>query len=366
MHIAVIGLGFGQSFVPIYAAHPLVSEVTICDSRAELVQDYLERWTAGGSVRAAESFDAVLADKSIDAVHILTPVPLHAQQVVATLRAGKHCACAVPLAVRMEDLEAIVAAAKASGRVTMMMETGNYTREFLYLRGMLDRGELGELTFVRGDYYQDLEAPYPAYWRQVPPMHYATHVVGPLCGLVGEVAKVSCVGVGRIRPDLAAAFPEIPAYTENPFPMQVATLRFSGSDVVGQISRAWYQVASEYEESFSAYGDKAGFEWPQIEGEDPVVFELDPVQAIERWRGAKARRVSVPFRPDLVPEPLQRFADGGHGGAHPHLAHEFVSAIAQGRASAIDAARAAHWCAVGIVAHDSSLREGEWLSVPTF
>ncbi|MAT06970.1 MAG: hypothetical protein CL424_18205, partial [Acidimicrobiaceae bacterium] len=55
-----------------------------------------------------------------------------------------------------------------------------------------------------------------------------------------------------------------------------------------------------------------------------------------------------------------------HGGSHPHLVHEFVSAITEGRPPAIDAVVGARWTAPGIVAHQSALAGGEALSVPEF
>jgi hypothetical protein len=57
-------------------------------------------------------------------------------------------------------------------------------------------------------------------------------------------------------------------------------------------------------------------------------------------------------------------AYGGHGGSHPYLVHEFVSAVAANRLPAINAWEAVRYMAAGVMAHQSALRDGELLAVP--
>ncbi len=66
INVALVGLGFGGAFAPIYKEHPDVGEVTLCDpnpDRLKQTSDYI-----GGGVRLLDSYDAVLSDPSIDAV----------------------------------------------------------------------------------------------------------------------------------------------------------------------------------------------------------------------------------------------------------------------------------------------------------
>lgn len=355
--VAVVGLGFGKSFVPIFKDHPSVSEVAICETNPELLQEIGE---LEGIKRRFHSLEDLLEQGDIDAVHLCTPVPLHVVQTLAVLNAGKHCACAVPMACDIDGLRQIVQTAKQSGKNYVMMETGVYNREFFYVKALNEEGRLGNLTYLKGDYFQDLEAAYPDYWRHVPPMHYATHVVAPLLALANTRATgVSCLGGGKLRKDIA----DDPG---NPFPLQVAHFKLENSDAVAQVNRAWYQTAHCSVEGFSVYGDKIGFEWEQLGDEDHVLFELEPIQGEIRWREAPGRRVAVPYRPDLVPEPLGQYALSGHGGSHPHLVHEFVSSIIEERQAWIDPLTAADWCAPGICAHQSSLQGGEWVEIPSF
>ena len=359
IRIAVVGLGFGAAFAPIYQAHPDVEAVALCDPD----EPRLHALGESLGIPQADRFtalDDVLARADIDAVHLLTPVPLHAEQTLAVLGAGKHCACAVPMATKLDDLRQIVEAKRASGKNYMMMETAVYTREFLYAKDLLDRGELGSLTFLRGTYFQDIEGNYPLYWRTQPPMHYATHALSPLLALAGLRAEsVCCLGSGRLRPDLQQP-------GGNTFPLQTAIFRLEGGELAAEVTRSWFQTARAYTEAFSVYGDRRGFEWQQREHEEPLLFTLEPLAPDQRGRHITSERVAPPDRLDLIPERLARFTHLGHGGSHPHLAHEFVRSIVEDRPSAIDATVGADWTAAGICANDSSLLDGERVRIPSF
>lgn len=356
MRIVVVGLQFGADFVPIYQQHPDVERVGVCDTDRARLQHVGDMF---GVVDRFSRLDDVLAAEHYDAVHLVTPVPLHVDQTLAVLGAGKHCACAVPMATDLESLGRIVAAQQASGTNYMMMETAVYTREFLFVRDLLARGELGTLTFLRGTYYQDLEGAYPTYWRAQPPMHYVTHALSPLLALAQTRAeRVSCLGSGRLRPDIQQP-------DGNTFPLQTGLFRLAGTNVAAEVTRSWFQVAHPYTETFSAYGDKRGFEW-MLEHEQPLLFTLQPLDPARRGRHVTTERVSVPDRADLLPPTLARFTQGGHGGSHPHLAHEFVRSVVEGRAPAIDAYTSANWTAPGICADQSALRGGELVEIPAY
>jgi predicted dehydrogenase len=371
MRVALAGLRFGAEFVPIYLHHPAVREVTIVDSDPAVVKTIGDRFQIE---RRSTDLASVIANKDIDAVHLVTPIPYHAQQTLAVLEAGKHCACTVPMATTLADLHAIVATQKRVGRTFMMMETAVYTREFLMVREMLARGEIGRIQLVRGSHYQDMEN-WPSYWMGLPPMHYATHAISPLLLLMGKrVRLVHCFGSGSMREELHAQY-------GNPFPAETAIYRFDGSDVAAEVTRTLFHTARAYTEAFAVYGEKTTFEWQQVEAESPVLFRMEPL-APGRGRPIKVERVEAPDRQDLLPEPIRRFTrrgvydeknphlsfqqGGGHGGSHPHMVHEFVSAILERRRPVTDAVTAANITAAGICAHESAMRNGERVEIPAF
>ena len=118
--VAVVGLGFGEEFLPIYRKHPNVGRIAIVDSDPARLAAVGDRY---GIADRYTDLDAVLSDDRIDAVHLLTPVAYHALHAIAALSAGKHSMSAVPMATSLADIDAIIAAQRASGRAYMMMET---------------------------------------------------------------------------------------------------------------------------------------------------------------------------------------------------------------------------------------------------
>lgn len=361
VNIAIIGLGFGAEFIPIYQHHPNANLYAICqrtESRLNEVGD-----SFGIEARYTD-YAQVLADPNVDAVHINTPIHEHAQMSIDGLRAGKHVACTVPAATSIEELDAIVAAQAESGKKYMMMETVIYSREFLYVKELYETGKLGRLQYLRATHQQEMLG-WPGYWEGLPPMHYATHVVSPCLALARKDAEsVTCFGSGRIQEHL------IPKYN-SPFAIESAHIQLRDSDVVAEVMRSLFNTARQYRESFDAYGSKMSFEWSLIEHEPPVVHI-----------GEAPHRVSVLDFAHLLPEPIQRFTTkgvyggeqqhlsfiqgSGHGGSHPHLANEFLMSIVEDREPFPNARQSANWTAVGILAHESALRGGECISLPSF
>jgi len=223
VRVAVVGLGFGAEFIPIYQAHPLAELAGICQRNEEKLAQVGEQF---GVERRFTDFDALLADPSVEAVHINTPIAAHAPMSLAALRAGKHVACTVPMATTREECLEIVRTAREVGRSYMMMETAVYTREFLYAAELAATGQLGTIQFLRGSHQQNMGLPgWPEYWYGMPPMHYATHAVGPLLKLAKARAKsVVCFGSGRIRADYAARY-------GSPFAVETALVQLHESDL---------------------------------------------------------------------------------------------------------------------------------------
>jgi predicted dehydrogenase len=309
-------------------------------------------------------FDDLIQDPAVDAVHINTPIHLHARQSVAALRAGKHVACTVPAATSTAECREIVRAAKESGRNYMMMETAIYTREFLFVRELRDTGRLGRIQFLRGSHQQEM-AGWPGYWEGLPPMHYATHAVSPCLALVrGEAEYVACFGSGAIEDRLAAKY-------GSPFAVESALFKVRNRGLSFEVTRSLFETARQYIESFDVYGEKTSFEWTRVEGEEPLIHV-----------GEKPERVKIPDYARLLPEPIQRFTTkgvyddahahlsfiqgGGHGGSHPHLVHEFLSSITEGRSSFPDVYQSVNWTCAGICAHESAMRGGAIVPLPDF
>src|SRR4029453_14650509 len=101
---------------------------------------------------------------------------------IAALKAGKHVACTVPMATSIEDCKKIVDLARQTRKKYMMMETAVYAREFLYIKELYEKGEVGKIQFLQASHQQGMEVR-PLYWPGLPPMWYATHCVGKMLAL---------------------------------------------------------------------------------------------------------------------------------------------------------------------------------------
>jgi predicted dehydrogenase len=370
LRVAVVGMGFGAEFVPIYLDHPDVESVAICDLDEKRLQKAAERFNVK---RCFRSFEEMLQADELDVVHLVSGIPDHAAQTIAALRAGKHCACTVPMATSMEDLRAILAEQKTSGRTYMMMETAVYTRQFLHALDLQESGVLGRLQFLRGAHYQDMEG-WPQYWMGLPPMWYATHAVSPLLAIANtRAASVRCLGSGRMRAELEKQY-------SNPYPIESALFTLEREGLAAEVTRTLFHCGRDYMESFAIYGEKACYEW-QMEDEPPVLFQIEE-GITGRGRNVQIERPTPPDRADLLPEPIKRYTTrfvygkdahhlsfeqgGGHHGSHPHLVHEFVRSIVEKRKPRIDAVTAADWTAAGIAAHVSAMSGGKEVQIPVF
>ncbi len=370
--MAVVGLNFGEQFLPIYLRHPRVAHVAIVEPDEERRRSVGDRY---GIEDRFESLEQALNDKRIDAVHILSPVANHARQSIAVLSSGRHCACAVPMATGIPDLQAVIAAERSSAKNYMMMETSVYGREFLAVRDLYRKGSLGRITFYRGFHIQNLDG-FPRYWLGYPPMAYITHALSPLLALLDTgVESVTCAGSGRLTPDRVGDY-------DNRFPLEVGLFRLQGSEVIADVTMSFFQTARSFLEGFSVYGDAMGVEWPEHEGGPLSTFELLPLEEGSRGRKCRERTFEPPDWTELLPPEVSAFARDSelrlrpgsepvlvkawHSGSHPYLAHEFVSSIVEGRKPAVDAVTAARWTAPGIHAHESAMDDGKQTAVTRF
>ena len=363
VNVAIIGLGFGAEFIPIYRSHPNANIYAICQ-RTE------SKLNAVGDAFAIEhryrDYADVLADPAVDFVHINSPIPDHGWMSIAALKAGKHVMCTVPMATTVEECEEIVDLVKETGLKYMMAETVVYSREFLFIKELYDSGELGKIQYMQASHPQDMEG-WPEYWERMIPMHYATHVVSPVLGLVnGHAEYVSCFGSGAINEQVAEK-------SGSAFAVESCHIKIQDSDVAAHIWRFLWDTARQYRESFDVYGTKKSFEWALIEGEEHVIHTA------KKPEPEIAERVSVPDYAHLLPAEIQPFTStiqdaehlsfiqgGGHGGSHPHLVNEFVSALTEDRDPWPNAVTSANWTCVGICAHESAKQGGAIVQLPAF
>ena len=130
------------------------------------------------------------------------------------------------------------------------------------------------------------------------------------------------------------------------------------------------------------YGSKKSFEWGFTDDALPYITTLGELHG--RGRETSCVQQEMPNFYRSLPQDIQKFtvgegydplnpqeslkkgAGGGHHGSHPHLVHEFVMSIIQGRKSWIDEVLGGNITAAGICAHESAMNNGREVIVPAF
>ena len=110
---------------------------------------YAREWEIG---RVHSSYEALLADPEIDVVYIPLPNHLHAEWTIKAARAGKHVLCEKPMALTVEDVDAMTAACCEAGVVLAEAFMYRHHPQTLKVKELLDSGAIGTLRFLRGSF----------------------------------------------------------------------------------------------------------------------------------------------------------------------------------------------------------------------
>lgn len=119
----------------------------VADMRRERAEALATK--VGDGARAYGSADELLADPAIRAVSVCVPTPHHRAVVEAAARAGKHVLCEKPLALSLEDCDAMIAAADEAGVLLSVGQVVRYFPEYADAKRLVDAGRVGKPAVVR-------------------------------------------------------------------------------------------------------------------------------------------------------------------------------------------------------------------------
>jgi predicted dehydrogenase len=144
--IGVVGLGYwGPNLARNFDRLPDAELTWLCDESPEALERY---GRAFPSAHVTSSFGELLADRSLEAIVLATPVATHAELARLVLEAGKHCFVEKPLARSVEEAERVVDAARAAGRILMVGHLLEYHPGVERLSGLIESGELGDVRYI--------------------------------------------------------------------------------------------------------------------------------------------------------------------------------------------------------------------------
>lgn len=392
--IGIVGASFGAEFIPLFRAHPNVRAVAVADLMQERLQYAQDLY---GPVETFPSLDEML-ESDVDAVCIFTQRWMHAPMAIRAMRAGKHVYSAVPAAITLEEIAALIEVVKTTGQMYMLGETSYYYPVTLYCRERLARGDFGSFVYGEAEYLHDMSHGfYEAYmwsngdaWKKFasfPPMLYPTHTVSMVvCATNTRLTRVSCLGYRDRAGD--GVFDRSVSVWGNDFSNMTALFRTAdgGMARTNEFRRiGWSETARCASVRMSLYGTDASYEeqanskiWCSRESEETIDVtgklmcgtagtavpgDAASVDA-EGWRDYHSGFASVHPR-ERLPQELLGLSNA-HEGSHLFLVDDFVRACVTMQLPPNHVWQAARYNAPGIVAHESAQREGESLAIPDF
>ncbi len=146
LRVAVIGAGYwGPNLVRNLNEAPGADPVAVADLSDERLETIHKRFPA---VRTTKDYRELFADRSIDAVCIVTPVGTHRQLTEEAFAAGKHVFVEKPIAGTIEDAESMIRAGERAQKTLMVGHTFVYNTAVVNVRERIVRGDLGKIYYV--------------------------------------------------------------------------------------------------------------------------------------------------------------------------------------------------------------------------
>lgn len=360
VRIGIIGGRFSMGFP--FEKHPDCVVAAVAERDPQRRKQLAERHPRA---QVYEEMDDLLADAAINAVGLYTFAPGHGPEAVRVLEAGKHLLSAVPACITLEEAERLIEAKERTGLTYMMAETSCYRAPAMAAREWHAQGLFGRLFHSNTEYCHPL-AHHSAkgkaerdmlWWHEgkptwrfcFPPALYPTHSTAFVIHVTGEpFTEVSCFGwMDEDDPDRTSG---ISPYGDN-----------RGTFVCLLRGRDGHLSTMKLDRSGTVMGERAELFGTQLS----MYMENESTGAPFALHGPNAEACGpLSNFHERLPEPLR--ADSGHGGSHPFIVHEFVSAIVEEREPEVDLYTALNMTVPGIIAHESSQRDGECLKIPVF
>ena len=205
---AVIGLGVGKNHCEGYAKHPGAKLLAVSD----MLDDRLNWAKEKYNVNVYKDYKKILARPDIDVVSIATPDFTHAKITIEALESGKHVLVEKPMALKLEDCDRMIKAAKKSGRKLSVDFQHKAEPIYKKMKSLVDDGTIGNVvnisrTLWRGSFLVKLG-------RWIQKRKYAgdmifeeiIHSIDFARGLIGDISEVYALG-SKVRKDLIMKTP---------------------------------------------------------------------------------------------------------------------------------------------------------------
>ena len=385
--VGICGTGaFSDGFVPLFKAHPEVDRVILCDLDAAKLDAKARRF---GIPDTCPSLDD-LCQTDVDAIAIFTQHHVHGPQSVQALQSGKHVYSAVPSAISLEEMSALVAAVEQTGLVYMVGETSYYYPCAIYCRERHRNGGFGRVVYAEAEYIHDFDhGLYDVYewrhgvdWRRyagLPPMFYPTHSVSMVVSVTGAYVTHVCA-MGFVDHHEDGLFDATMNVWGNTFSNETALCRMSDGSIArfnelrrighpGRVGMSMYGTDGSYEEQVGGQVWVTKDRSKTIDLTDLLAAKGVPAGQTDglmaKVTGSDGTHVGASKVHPLHLLPKEFIGLGnGHAGSHQFLVHDFVTACVGGTVPPNNVWQASRYLVPGLIAHESALKGGELLEVP--
>jgi len=383
--IGIAGLSRGRSWVDVFESHSSrVEVVALCDIDEDKLKEVGEAFKLEDK-HLYRKYDEFIND-NFDIVAIATPIPFHTEHTVKALESGKHVLCEQTVAYTVAECEKVIDTVKKSGKSYMMAENYCYFHYIQQWKKMINEGRLGEIVYAEAEYIHNVEELLingktgERFWRNLrAPIWYSAHTIGPILYLTNDrIVRASGRHCGYHRwPDKIKE----PGFLD----MEVGIFE-TKNGIILKILRSQTAV-HHHMVYYCLYGTKGSVENHRIRGQKGIL-------TIENETGID-KQVQFGEKPELIQPGYETFSPpppkidkdkvGGqlidsklvdpnapedayivHGTSEYYLIKEFLDSIENKTKPPIDVIRSVEFTIPGIIAHESALKNGEWMEVPQY
>lgn len=280
---------------------------------------------AYGFARATDDWRALVSDPKVGAIVIASPQETHRQIAEAAFGLGKPVFCEKPLGASLDDSRAMVAAAEASGCVNMVGFNYIRTPASQYARHLIASGEIGDVTWFRGEHTEDFLADptLPATWRTTGDANgtmgdLAPHMINGALALIGPIA--------RLIAEVETVHTDRPGGTVTNDDHAQMMVRFADG-AMGQMYFSRVATGRKMGYAYEITGTKGAIRFDQEDQNALWLYRMDGPDATRGF----TKILTGPDHPDYLP-----FCQGaGHGTGYQDQiiieAKDFLTAIETGK-----------------------------------
>jgi predicted dehydrogenase len=303
INVACLGMGWWSDVLADAIKRSDKLKIVACYTRTEQKR---QTFAAKYGCKSAPSYEAILEDRSIDAIINTTPNNVHLESTRAAAAAGKHMFLDKPIATTIADARAITAACSKAGVVLALGYQRRKESQFRWVRKQIDDGVFGKMVNAEANISRDRLGKFDAgSWRYTSEgmpggvmlqigIHYADvlgYLIGPIKSVMGSVAQLVLPG-------------------ENP---DIASLIFEHENGARSTLNACYASASEYY-LMNIYGKEA-----------TAYYDLH--QGMRFLKRGNDHTESVSYdKNDTIVEELEEFAAAVRGQGQPEMDGEKATA----------------------------------------